>query len=269
MDASDLDAFLLAMTDTQVMAALARRTAAKETQRKAMTAARVARFRNAKCNDDVTPKNRYSPSEGNAGVTPTVTRRCSELAAAKPPSLSPVPPIPPTQNPLNPPEPPQAAGGGDEKAKAAARKAEELRVLSLRIGAMVRRKPSTDWLLKEKRALAALYPLPEIDVAIVERYYAVPMDRDKDYRRRDVFTLLNNWAGEVDRANRHFGSTDAAPERDVGLEIITPDLFRAFLASDPDFERYSSALDEMPMRVSRLRHSIKEKFTLWFAKNRT
>lgn len=94
----------------------------------------------------------------------------------------------------------------EDKSSSRGASKEELKSLSIRIGAIMKRRPSTEWLPKEKKALKALAPIPEEDIAAVEKYYAAPVQIASDYRRRDVFTLLNNWPGEVDRANRHFSS---------------------------------------------------------------
>lgn len=98
----------------------------------------------------------------------------------------------------------------DKSSSERARRKEELQSLSLRIGAIMKRKPSTLWTPKEKKALSAIYPIPEDDIESIAKYYAFPesafpKDKDnkaKDYRRHNLLTLLNNWPGEVDQANR-------------------------------------------------------------------
>ncbi len=280
MSTADLDTALLDLTDAQLNAALVRRAQAKADRMKRQSADRMAKLRerrlaaaqpvnsDAGVTQSVTQEKRNITSESYADSDAGVTQE-QGTAPSPSPALSPVPPIPPTPtpNPLNPPEPPQAAGGEDEEVKAEKqRKAAEHRALSIRIGSIVRRKPSTDWLPKEKTALVKLYPLPEADIAVVERYYAAPMDAARDYRRRDLFTLLNNWPGEVDRANRHFGlnghSLSAAKPLD---EIVTEEIFRAFMTSDPDNGRFAPMLNELPLPISRLR-TVRETFTAWKAK---
>lgn len=43
--------------------------------------------------------------------------------------------------------------------------------------------------------------IPEHELSILESYYNAWIADDKDYRRKSVLTLLNNWPGEVDRAS--------------------------------------------------------------------
>jgi hypothetical protein len=77
------------------------------------------------------------------------------------------------------------------------------------IGNFFGRRPDTLWTIAEGVALLELRPSPE-EVEILARYYAEPMDKEADYRRRDLATLLNNWQTEVDRAQAHFANTNAA-----------------------------------------------------------
>jgi hypothetical protein len=75
--------------------------------------------------------------------------------------------------------------------------------LRVRICGWFKRRLSTKWSDKEMRALKLVYKdLDQEDLAAVDAYYSASIDQSKDYRRRDVVTLLNNWAGEVDRARR-------------------------------------------------------------------
>jgi hypothetical protein len=85
----------------------------------------------------------------------------------------------------------------------------EISQLGQRIGAWFKRRPATVWSPKERKALKALEATnPDTeDVAILEAYYVAAMDPQKDYRRRDLVTLLNNWSGELDRARRWKSST--------------------------------------------------------------
>jgi hypothetical protein len=68
------------------------------------------------------------------------------------------------------------------------------------LGKLFRRKEETRWSEKEEKALKAISPIAEYDMALVESYYTAKHPADADYRRRDLLTLLNNWHGEVDRA---------------------------------------------------------------------
>lgn len=72
----------------------------------------------------------------------------------------------------------------------------------VRIGGWFGRKPSTLWTLAEAEALESLEPIHPDDIKIMEQYYTADAGKD-DYRRRDVYTLLNNWHSELDRARKH------------------------------------------------------------------
>lgn len=72
--------------------------------------------------------------------------------------------------------------------------------LKLKIGRLFRRKETTPWSWKEETALKNLLPIDDEELQAVERYYSEVIPKEKDYRRRDLLTLLNNWSGEVDRA---------------------------------------------------------------------
>ena len=76
------------------------------------------------------------------------------------------------------------------------------------IGSFFGRKPGTLWTVAEAVALLEVSPTPE-EVELLARYYAEPMDKEADYRRRDLPTLLNNWQTEVDRARSHYANTAA------------------------------------------------------------
>ncbi len=52
----------------------------------------------------------------------------------------------------------------------------------------------------ELKAWKKLTPINEEDIKVVEKYYKAVIPIEKDIRRRDLITLLNNWNGEVDRA---------------------------------------------------------------------
>lgn len=69
----------------------------------------------------------------------------------------------------------------------------------LAIGGLMGRRDGNLWSVAEALALEAVSPQPE-EIAEMSRYYLADIDRDKDYRRRDLITLLNNWNGELDRA---------------------------------------------------------------------
>ncbi len=74
-----------------------------------------------------------------------------------------------------------------------------------RVGAIMHRREATAWADKEVRAYRKLGPIPDEELTAVEAYYADqwPPDRDRNILRHDLVTLLNNWPGEVQRAQRH------------------------------------------------------------------
>jgi uncharacterized protein YdaU (DUF1376 family) len=76
------------------------------------------------------------------------------------------------------------------------------------IGGFFGRRPSTLWSVAEAVALLEVKPTPE-EVELLARYYREPMDKEHDYRRRDLITLLNNWQTEIDRARSHYANSAA------------------------------------------------------------
>ena len=94
-----------------------------------------------------------------------------------------------------------------------------LKAWSLRLNALVKRRDRTQWSEKEQKSLRKLIPpgvdFPEEDFELLRRFYELPastfplgLDKQpKDFRRHDLCTILNNWPGEVDKANKHFASS--------------------------------------------------------------
>lgn len=76
------------------------------------------------------------------------------------------------------------------------------------IGKYFGRKSGTLWTVAEAVALLEICPSPD-EVALLARYYGLPLDKENDFRRRDLPTLLNNWQAEMDRARSHFASNSA------------------------------------------------------------
>lgn len=74
---------------------------------------------------------------------------------------------------------------------------------AIRLANLFRRKLTTPWTDKEIKAFKGLYPIAESDLSVIEEYYNAnwPPVRDGNVLRHDLATLLNNWPGEVDRAN--------------------------------------------------------------------
>lgn len=67
------------------------------------------------------------------------------------------------------------------------------------------RRETTRWLPKEIKAFKLLLPIEESDLASMERYYRKnwPPRHNKNCLRTDLYTLLNNWMPELDRANAY------------------------------------------------------------------
>lgn len=77
---------------------------------------------------------------------------------------------------------------------------EELRI---KIGTMFGRKPESAWSKAEMIALGpvAVSGTSEEDLEILRRYYrSSQIPGERDYRRKTVGNLLDNWQGELDRA---------------------------------------------------------------------
>jgi hypothetical protein len=69
-----------------------------------------------------------------------------------------------------------------------------------RIGRFFNRREGTLWSVAEAVALKNVAPTSE-EIQIMEIYYLDgSIEKDSDFRRKDLITLLNNWSGELDRA---------------------------------------------------------------------
>jgi len=75
------------------------------------------------------------------------------------------------------------------------------------------------WGEKEIKAMRKLWPIPQEELDLIESFYSAEIPRDKDFRRGALFTLLNNWAGEVDRARKFSAS---APRSESVRKFLTP-----------------------------------------------
>ena len=86
----------------------------------------------------------------------------------------------------------------------------EIEAFRLRVGAMVRRRPTTQWSTKEIKALKEVFAFntPEEDLVALEARY-----KTKDpYLRKELETLLNHWNGEIDKARSSLLPLHASPE---------------------------------------------------------
>ena len=74
----------------------------------------------------------------------------------------------------------------------------DLEAFRLRVGAIIRRRPGTQWSPKEIKALKEIFDFntPEEDMVALEARY----QSDDKYLRRELMTLLNNWNGEIDKS---------------------------------------------------------------------
>jgi hypothetical protein len=80
----------------------------------------------------------------------------------------------------------------------------ELEAFRLRVGALIKRRPTTQWSTKEIKALKEIFDFntPEEDLVALESRY----QSDDKYLRRELMTLLNNWNGEIDKARSPLAS---------------------------------------------------------------
>jgi hypothetical protein len=69
-----------------------------------------------------------------------------------------------------------------------------------RIGKFFNQRETTLWSVADAGILSKINP-EEQDVALMEEYYLSPSIGEHDIRRKDLPTLLNNWNGELNRAN--------------------------------------------------------------------
>ena len=76
--------------------------------------------------------------------------------------------------------------------------------LMLRVGGWFGRPRETQWQEKERKALNKVFKFnnSEEELNALDEYYSAEIPQEKDYRRRALYTLLNNWQGEIDRARR-------------------------------------------------------------------
>lgn len=68
-----------------------------------------------------------------------------------------------------------------------------------RVEKIFHRRDSTRWSDDERKSFDEI-TVEDEDVRLLETYYAASIPDEKDIRRKDFVTMLNNWNGEVDRA---------------------------------------------------------------------
>lgn len=79
-------------------------------------------------------------------------------------------------------------------------KAGKLTLAMIRIGKLLGRKDGTRWSPKEIKAAKAVLPVDEEDMQLLERFYFADIPKPEDFRRTTLMVLLNNFAGEIDKA---------------------------------------------------------------------
>jgi hypothetical protein len=85
----------------------------------------------------------------------------------------------------------------------------DIEAFRLRVGAMLRRRPSTKWSTSEIKKLKEVFDLntPEEDLVRLEQRYK----SNDPYLRRELETLLNHWNGEIDKTQSNLISGNNNP----------------------------------------------------------
>tara|TARA_R110000751_G_scaffold29319_2_gene75578 strand:- start:28 stop:753 length:726 start_codon:yes stop_codon:yes gene_type:complete len=103
-----------------------------------------------------------------------------------------------------PPKVPKGTGRKPKELTAAEKKRARVQANTpdmVRLGSLFRRRPDSLWNLYEAGALEQILPINESDMAAMQAYYSANIPESTDFRRRNLEQVLNNWLGEVDRAN--------------------------------------------------------------------
>lgn len=121
-----------------------------------------------------------------------------------------------------------------------------------RIAVIFHRKLTTRWQPKEIQAFKLLLPIEELDLALMERYYRMnwPPRHGKNALRTDLYTVLNNWTGELDRANTW---NETHPEKPKPRVIIPlpPTPSEPLILSAEDQQRSDRFMAELRARKPR------------------
>lgn len=89
--------------------------------------------------------------------------------------------------------------------------------LMIRINSWFNMRHSTLWSVAEKEQLDNVNPSEE-DLNLVEVYYTANLNNgERDIRRRDIKTLLNNWTGEVIRAGKFVPNQQRYTESGIAI----------------------------------------------------
>jgi uncharacterized protein YdaU (DUF1376 family) len=155
-------------------------------------------LRNIRLESVRTEKGKFLQSQSVKGKLSAEKRRLDALERQKQVNQNPtaVQPVlqPDDQPEFNSPSPSPSPKEDTKKEKALS---PELEAFRLRVGAMVRRRPTTQWSTKEIKALKEIFDFntPEEDLVALEARY----QSNDPYLRRELMTLLNNWNGEIDK----------------------------------------------------------------------
>lgn len=156
-------------------------------------------LRNIRLESVRTEKGKFLQSQSVKGKLSAEKRRLDALERQKQVNQNPtaVQPVlqPDDQPEFNSPSPSPTPKEDTKKEKALS---PDLEAFRLRVGAMIRRRPTTQWSNKEIKALKEIFDFntPEEDLVALEARY----QSDDKYLRRELMTLLNNWNGEIDKS---------------------------------------------------------------------
>jgi len=156
-------------------------------------------LRNIRLESVRTEKGKFLQSQSVKGKLSAEKRRLDALERQKQVNQNPTavqPVLQPDHQPeFNSPSPSPTPKEDTKKEKALS---PELEAFRLRVGAMIRRRPNTQWSAKEIKALKEIFDFntPEEDLVALEARY----QSDDKYLRRELMTLLNNWNGEIDKS---------------------------------------------------------------------
>jgi uncharacterized protein YdaU (DUF1376 family) len=156
-------------------------------------------LRNIRLESVRTEKGKFLQSQSVKGKLSAEKRRLDALERQKQVNQNPtaVQPVlqPDDQPEFNSPSPSPSPKEDTKKEKPLS---PELEAFRLRVGALINRRPSTQWSTKEIKALKEIFDFntPEEDLVALEARY----QSDDKYLRRELMTLLNNWNGEIDKS---------------------------------------------------------------------
>ena len=139
------------------------------------------------------PSSSSSSSSSEVPLNPQGDRAVGQPASGEFPDLVPVSPFQAERAMM-----PRKASGLSESKKKQLRVAGNTPLMA-RIGSWFGRRPDTLWTVAELGTLLRVAPSPP-ELGSIETYYLADNVGDRDCRRHDLQTLLNNWQGELDRA---------------------------------------------------------------------